>query len=524
MLGEHLHISSEFMRLSGKELSVLKVIVEALPYAVFGVYEGRIVAASDSILRAIGAEEFKEIENKFLNDFLSTPIELPDRCYEPFEVEFNSMRGTTFKGSVTTGVMTIGERSVQFVFVSTAEPFAGTRPSWQTPIFEGATESLMKTLNTEKLCKTIHHYTEKISGCRTSFIFVLDSRSQELSCLSARINGNEVSPEHFPAISLYKNAEEEIAYAVRTGEIIYIPDCNLSLCVEKGKMGIVTTGLRNIVETASFNGFQAHSVLIIPLKIRDVNAGAILILCNKINAIERTAVSFLEVLSKYVAYALNNSLVHQKTKIINLKLQELLSNEKMHANGYQQSIINLAEITSSFVEKKDPYTVGHQKRVAKLSKEIARELGLSPSKIRAIEFAASIHDIGKIEIPESVLLKSGKLNSKEFNMIKHHPEVGYTIAHAVNFPWSVDNTILHHHERLNGSGYPEGLKGKSIEEEAKILAVADVMEAMTHDRPYRKAMSYEEALSEIEKKSNTLYEGEIVKACEKLFDEGFKFQ
>ena len=522
MLGEHLYVSSELSQTSGKELSVLKVIIEALPYAVFGVCEEKIVAASDSMLRAIGAEEFAEIENKNFKDFLSTPIEFPERCYEPFEVEFTSMRGTSFKCSVTTGFMTLGGRNVQFVFISTTEPFAGNMANWQGPLFEGVTESLIKTLDTKRLCKAVHHYVKKISGCESTFIFVVDSKSQGLHCLSGWIKQKEVNTAQIPPIFLYKE-EGELAYSVRTGEIVYIPDCNLSLCLRKDKADTITDGLKKMVNEVISNGVQARSILIIPLRIKESTTGVILTACCKVNAITRTAISFLEILSKYVAYALNNSLSHQKTKMITLKLQELLKDEKMHADNYQQSIVNLAEITSSFVEKKDPYTIGHQKRVAKLSKEIAKELGLPSTKVRAIEFAANIHDIGKIEVPESVLLKSGKLNAKEFNIIKHHPEVGYTITHSVNFPWSVDRTILHHHERLNGSGYPEGLKGRSIEEEARIIAVADVMEAMTHDRPYRKAMNYDEALREIEKKSNILYDSEVVKTCEKLFNEGFKF-
>lgn len=186
---------------------------------------------------------------------------------------------------------------------------------------------------------------------------------------------------------------------------------------------------------------------------------------------------------------------------------------------------NTISTLASMVENKDPYTFGHQKRVAYLAVNISEELGLSEEEIEALGTAAIIHDIGKISIPASILSKPGKISDIEFNMIKTHPRIGYDIIKKIEFPYPIEKIILQHHERLDGSGYPIGLKDKDIMFEAKILAVADVVEAMSSHRPYRPALGIDKALKEIEKNKGKLYDPDIVKACKKLFTKKkFKFQ
>ncbi len=180
---------------------------------------------------------------------------------------------------------------------------------------------------------------------------------------------------------------------------------------------------------------------------------------------------------------------------------------------------------SKIVEIRDPYTAGHQTRVADLSVAIARELKLPEERVKYIRIAALIHDIGKIYIPSDILSKPGKLRDMEWQLIKIHAQGSYDILKTIEFPWPIAQIAWQHHERLDGSGYPQGLDGDHILLEAKILAVADVVEAMSSYRPYRPALGIEKALDEISRNRGVLYDPNIVDACLKLFNENsFKLE
>ncbi|MEA3507665.1 MAG: transporter substrate-binding domain-containing protein [Synergistota bacterium] len=182
------------------------------------------------------------------------------------------------------------------------------------------------------------------------------------------------------------------------------------------------------------------------------------------------------------------------------------------------------DVLSTAAETRDPYTAGHQRRVAALAIAIAREMGLSAQTIQAVSLAARIHDIGKINIPAEILSKPGKLGEVEFGLIKTHPQAGYEIIQGIEMPWPVAEVVRQHHERLDGSGYPRGLQGEEILPESHIVIVADVVEAMSSHRPYREAKGIESALAEIESGTGVRYDPEVAKACLKLFREGgFEF-
>ncbi len=174
---------------------------------------------------------------------------------------------------------------------------------------------------------------------------------------------------------------------------------------------------------------------------------------------------------------------------------------------------------ASAVEMRDPYTAGHQKRVTNLACAIAEEMGVSKEQLDGLHMAGVIHDIGKMIVPGEILSKPGRLTEIDFSMIETHPQVGYDILKTVEFPYPVAQIVLQHHERMDGSGYPAGLKGKEILLEARILAVADVIEAIASRRPYRAALGINRALKEISKNRGILYDPGAVDACLKLFKE-----
>jgi len=194
------------------------------------------------------------------------------------------------------------------------------------------------------------------------------------------------------------------------------------------------------------------------------------------------------------------------------KLNETLEN-------LRQSIKITIQVLGTASEAKDPYTAGHQKRVADLARAIATEMRLPHDKIEAIRMAAAIHDIGKISVPSEILCKPAMLTDLEFCLIKNHPQFSYDIIKDVESPWPLADIVYQHHERIDGSGYPQGLKDANILIEARVLAVADVVEAMMSYRPYRPILGLEIALAEIENNAGTLYDRRVVQACLKVFRE-----
>lgn len=185
----------------------------------------------------------------------------------------------------------------------------------------------------------------------------------------------------------------------------------------------------------------------------------------------------------------------------------------------QDNLEDTVKAIASIVEIRDPYTAGHEARVSGLAVAIAREMGLPEEQVHGIKLSGELHDLGKVQVPAEILSKPVKLNESEYSLIKAHPQAGYDILKNINFPWPIAQTVLQHHERVDGSGYPQGLKGEQIILEARILCVADVVEAMHSHRPYRPGLGIESALNEIKKGRDKIYDPVVVDACLKLFQE-----
>ncbi|MDD4092254.1 MAG: PAS domain S-box protein, partial [Smithellaceae bacterium] len=202
-----------------------------------------------------------------------------------------------------------------------------------------------------------------------------------------------------------------------------------------------------------------------------------------------------------------------------------ITDRKISMEQLRKALGGTVQAVALMVESKDPYTAGHQRRVADLSRAIAREMGLSQERIESLRVAGTIHDIGKVSVPAEILAMPRKLTNLEYSLIQTHAQSGYDILKDIEFPWPIARMVLEHHERMNGSGYPNGLTGDQILPESRILAVADVVEAMATHRPYRSALGLDKALEEITLNRGLLYDPEVVDACLRLFREkGFTIQ
>ncbi|MHC3994444.1 PAS domain S-box protein [Thiomicrolovo sp. ZZH C-3] len=216
-------------------------------------------------------------------------------------------------------------------------------------------------------------------------------------------------------------------------------------------------------------------------------------------------VKLLEELAQDLAYG-----------ILNLRTRV---SQEQHETLLRESLEQSIQAIAATVESRDPYTAGHQRRVAELAAAIAREMELDEERIQGISFAGIIHDLGKIHIPAEILSKPGRLSDIEYQLIQTHPQAGYDIVKDVRFPWPIAQIILQHHERVDGTGYPQGLKGNEILLEARIISIADTVDAISSHRPYRSARGIETAIQEIQKGKGSIYDPEAVDACVRLFNE-----
>jgi len=235
--------------------------------------------------------------------------------------------------------------------------------------------------------------------------------------------------------------------------------------------------------------------------------GTICVLDNKANAHNQRIIALLERFKDSICYSL------AKLYEAHSFQSQLTEKEK----NLKYNLIASVEALAAIVEMRDPYTAGHQRHVAELAVAIARELHLSEFQIEGLYLAGVVHDIGKNCVPAEILCKTGKLSQVEYGIVKEHAANGYKTLKDIGYPWPIAQMILQHHERLDGSGYPNGLMGEQILFEATILSVADVIDAMMSHRPYRPGLGIESALSEIESNKDKLYNAQVAEAAIKLF-------
>jgi putative nucleotidyltransferase with HDIG domain/PAS domain S-box-containing protein len=252
------------------------------------------------------------------------------------------------------------------------------------------------------------------------------------------------------------------------------------------------------------------SCIALPLMDGDRAIGTLVLFDEKMNVFDANEIQLLEEMAGDLSFG-----------ILTLRLRLA---HREHEQRLQRNMPKTVEAIASIVEMRDPYTSGHQRRVAELAGAIAQKMGISEEEGLAIRLAGIVHDLGKIKIPAEILSKPGRLNEMEYNFIKIHPQAGYEILKEVDFSWPIAEMVYQHHERMDGTGYPQGLKGEEILPGSRILAVADVMEAMSSHRPYRPGLGIDAALEELQNGSGTHFDTRVVEACTALFKEdGYEF-
>jgi HD-GYP domain-containing protein (c-di-GMP phosphodiesterase class II) len=250
--------------------------------------------------------------------------------------------------------------------------------------------------------------------------------------------------------------------------------------------------------------------LVLPFVLTDGASGVLVVTFPADASPAPDTISLLEGLTALVA----RSITDRKAEV-DLRHAQRVSG--VFLRKFETSLLSAVQAMAAALEKRDPYTAGHQRRVAILSMAIGRHIGLSGHRLQGLHIGALIHDVGKIQVPIEILAKPGRLREEELNLIRIHPTTGWEMVRDIDFSWPIGTMILQHHERQDGSGYPSGLAGDDIILEARIIAVADVLEAMAAHRPYRAALGIEAAIEEIRSGRGRLYDPAVVDACHEVF-------
>jgi len=312
----------------------------------------------------------------------------------------------------------------------------------------------------------------------------------------------------------------------------YLDTVNISWSKSKRGRGPTGTAIRtkkpvigkNILTDRSFAPWRTEAVkrgyvasIALPLIKEKQALGSLNIYSAEPDAFAEEEVKLLTELANDIAYGIGVMEMRSRQEMAEKALKQSYEHVKKVLGG---TVYALAEMS----QRRDPYTAGHQRRVSQLACSIARQMGLSENQIEGVRMAALLHDIGKMYVPSEILTKPGQMSDLETGIIETHAQVGYEILKTIEFPWPLAKTVLQHQERLNGSGYPAGLSGDEILLEARILAVADVVEAMSSHRPYRATLGLKKALNEISQNRGILYDPDVVDACLILFtDKEFEF-
>jgi len=426
-----------------------------------------------------------------------------------FEIDFKKKNGEVFPAEVSASVFEIGGRKVIQGIVRNiterkrAQEALARKTQQQQQLVECA-RNLTESLDLKRVLTRIGFGAKEILKAHSCVIYLLETDGKTLTPVVA------IDPTY---------AEEILAAPLNlktsfTGKAV------------KTKQGLIFNDAAGDAGGQQIPGTpieENERVIVAPFLADDTVLGAMCL--TRIGTVfSEEDLALAETFATYAATALHNAQTYDNLQRA-IEVRERAEKDlKQSLEKSQRLLEQTVNVLASTVEMRDPYTAGHQRQVTKLACAIAEEMNIPKEQTDGIRMAALIHDIGKIYVPAEILSRPGELTETEFGLIKIHSQAGHDVLKPIEFPWPVAEIVLQHHERMNGSGFPQGLSGEEILLEARILGVADVVEAMSSHRPYRPALGINKALEEISQNRGVLYDPQVVDACLTVFSEnGFKF-
>jgi PAS domain S-box-containing protein/putative nucleotidyltransferase with HDIG domain len=367
------------------------------------------------------------------------------------------------------------------------------------------TLALGATTEATKVYRVLHEHACRLVKHDAMLLCAVDRIRSEIQPVFAAIEGMQTDVDVAQAYPL--NTEGELLQrAVLEGKPQVIADCDSEHDVNNNDCKVCQRGVPRLLCSAeSTQVLEVRSKILVPMMAEGEAIGVLQFQSRYPNAFMQEEIDLLAGLANVAAIAVRNS--------------QLVQESQEQARHLKSAFDGIIQTMSNAIETRDPYTAGHQQRVARIAAAIAETLGLGDSTIEGVRVAGLVHDIGKLGIPAEILSKPGKLSDIEFEIVRSHAEAGFKILESVDLPWPIAEIVHQHHERLDGSGYPQGLAGEDLLIEARIIGVADVVEAMASHRPYRPALGIDCALDEIEAHKRTRFDPQAVEACQALFRE-----
>ena len=372
--------------------------------------------------------------------------------------------------------------------------------NWALSAFSGAALALTQAESEDELLQAICEAITTQSAYVLAYVGIADQGPEKLVRFAAR-SGRAAGYVEGLRLSWAEDDPDGLGpsgVCARTNKIYIVDDVETDPSFERWRERTRASGVRSVVG--------------IPLSIEGGWNGALIVFSPESNAFGPEPVQVFQRLGEQIVHGVQA-----------LRHKQLLESEREKLESARNHLTDVLAATVdamvAAMEERDPYTAGHETRVAEICIAIGREMGWDEDRLLGIRLGAMVHDIGKISIPAEILTKPSRLNTAELQLVRLHPETGYKILQNIPFNWPVAEMVRQHHERLDGSGYPMGVEGDKILLESRILAVADVVEAMASDRPYRRSRGLEAALLEIERQASTLLDPEVVRICASLFRE-----
>jgi len=361
----------------------------------------------------------------------------------------------------------------------------------------------------DDLCRVLYEHVVQLMDATAFMIQLYRAETETFHFAYGIVEGSVLDVTILPVVPLEPEGKGIVSRVVREGRPIYIPDYLEALKNVTTHFLISDEGEVQDREPQEEETDVPRSALLAPMKVRGETIGVLQVQSHRPAAYTDEDLNLLAGLANIAAIDIENG--------------RLLEEVEREAAQMTTALDGMIKALASVTESRDPYTSGHQQRVAKLACAISRRMGFPPEEIEAIRVASLLHDIGKIALPAEILNKPTAVNEIELSIIQSHPTVAFDILRPIEFPWPIADAILQHHERLDGSGYPNALKGDEISDASRIIAVADTVDAMASHRPYRAALGIPAVIEEIQQWRGVRYDARIVDTCVALLEEeGFE--